>query len=77
MFLKQLLLPAFLAASITAHPGAHPRAGPSFCGTPSPTEEQIKASKSLLQYERSHLRLMAERRLKVDTYFHNVAASES
>lgn len=72
MFLKQLVLPALLVTSINAQSSIRPRT----CGTPSPTEEQIEASKSLLEYERSSMRGMTQREIKVDTYFHILAASE-
>jgi hypothetical protein len=72
MLLNQLLLPVLLAASTNAQRSA----GPRFCGTPSPTEEQTEASKLLLELERSSMRPKAPREIKVNTYFHVLAKSE-
>lgn len=77
MLFSGLILPALLAGSIAAHPGIRSEAGLDFCGTPAPTEEQIQASKFLLERERLQVRSASERTLKVDTVFHVVAASES
>lgn len=73
MLLKQLLLPALLVASINARPSI----GPRTCGAPSPTEEQIEASRFLLKSERSSMRAMHPREIKVDTYFHIMIPSEN
>ena len=78
MLFKSLALTAALAVSVSTH--VTPRGDTRSCGTPRPSEAQVEASRQMLENERARVAegvLRSERTIKVDTYFHVIAASES
>lgn len=78
MLFKSLAVTAVLASSASAHLSA--RNVTRSCGTPHPTEAQIRASQQMLQQERARVasgELRSFATITVDTYFHVIAGSES